>query len=1606
MKKKRLFKALALLLPMMMVVSCAKGSGDPNPDPNPGPSSPSVTTLVNEVSLTIADKVYDGQALAPSATATSGTPVFSYKVSSGSEWSDVAPKDAGTYVVRAKVEANGNYGSGEATKTVTISPKEVSLSWTAPSNLHFDGNAKVPSCAVSANSLVAGDTCSVNIELLQGNDNINAGSTFKFKAISLSNANYKLPASGLESPSYYIVASNSISITLSDKVYDGQPVSPVINADHGTPVIQYSVRGSSEKFNEAPVNVGDYTVYVSVEGTADYEGVANQQDFSITQREVALMWTAPSTLKYNGEAHVPTCVVSANSIVSGDAVNVTIALADGCDNVSQGSTFHYVATGLSNANYKLPANVGSPDYTIVSPDAKEPNSISLDVSDKVYDKNPINVVVSAAHGTVTLSYSVRGSAFRFSEAPASADDYTVYAEVAATAEYEAATAQADFTIAKKEIKVNWYAPASLIIDGNPKVPSWEVDASSVISGDSVNVNAILNPGDDNVHLGTFRYMLNQISNDNYKLPENVYSPVYEIVDKHQNAIHLNIGSKTYDGQPIGLGPVSADYGDVYVNYSLRGSSSYLGGTPINAGQYTLHAYVDEGPDYYGATLDIDFEIYQRQISGTWNAPSSLVFDGSPKIPSFTINSSSIVSGDSVDVSVGLVAGDNNVDAGSSFRFELTGISNSNYKLPADIYSPQYIITNAEPIDPPAPVSDYFAIAQVTMSNYDYTFAFATDGKMYAYQGFHEASEFAGLYDVLMGNGAYTYDSTTNIITPNSEGLPKFVYNGDGTASFWIDTTPVNFVCYGYFNMYGVDYTIGFTDDGHVRMYAGTLTVDQLSSQAYMMEGTYTVDSKTGRLVPDNTIGLPEFVNNGDGTASIYVDPSDIHNYICIAYSNMYQAAVTVGFTDDGYAYVYLGELTLAQLNEQKPLNDGLSYTYDKDTHIYTISGSNFPQFLDNGDGTASPILPELDIAYYGVVNMGTAVTIVYTTDGNWYGYQGSIARDQLESISPIASGTYHLEGNLLICDTAENGQVPAMVANPDGSISTVPVGTVNYRCVVYNQYTILFNNSGMMFLYMGNYSVDQIVNNGIAYSYTGSYHVDGGKLVADSTMAMIAPGMTFTINGDEATWDNGGSVIVPDNTVQGNIICVNNQYDYTVAFSDNGICYLIQGTHTASEINKGMAYIESGSYSIDGDVITIENTCAFLTAGTTLTVDDGVATVKDEGGSGSTKQTILDSTVLYVFQYGPENATYLFCEDGNVYAIEGIFTVSEANALLGEATVYSVDSYTVDGETITLVSEGATLIIDGENLYLAEGGNDIDQKVFNSTALYVGYELSEKEEFLDVTYIFAADGEVYAYVGGALAIDDVAGLVGQMLYHSGYYFVDDGYMTFSDCGFFSSSARFEINDSVVTIDYNSGSGESSKPSIVQVSFESSASYVAHVPGENGVPDITYIFAADGLVYAYVGELITVAAVNQQYGQKLYCSGEWESNGDNIIVHNCGFFSSTAEITIVDEHIAEIAFNNNGSGQESGGGGEDLMTLDVEALYIFQNGGFTFIFAADGIVYFADGTYTIDEVNKMIGKLAVSEYQEYEINGDQIIAADGSTFTIDGTYAVPNFSIGD
>ena len=108
------------------------------------------------------------------------------------------------------------------------------------------------------------------------------------------------------------------------------------------------------------VDVGTYTVTYSVVGTDNWNAAETVTlTVTVTQREIGLHWVAPADLVYSGEAK--TVYATATGLMDGDNCAVTVVLSG--DNVNVG-TFHYTATALSNSNYKLPAEVDSPDYTI------------------------------------------------------------------------------------------------------------------------------------------------------------------------------------------------------------------------------------------------------------------------------------------------------------------------------------------------------------------------------------------------------------------------------------------------------------------------------------------------------------------------------------------------------------------------------------------------------------------------------------------------------------------------------------------------------------------------------------------------------------------------------------------------------------------------------------------------------------------------------------------------------------------------------------------------------------------------------------------------------------------------------------------------------------------------------------------------------------------------------------------------------------------------------------------------------------------------------------------------------------------------------------------
>ena len=117
-------------------------------------------------------------------------------------------------VVLENGEPTDNYTANASTCTVDIVAKSVTVAWTAPASLRFDGTEKTPTAAV--NGVLTGDECTVQISKKDG-DNVWFGDTFTFEAMTLEGAdadNYKLPLNGnsCTSPAYTVTVDEEVAV--------------------------------------------------------------------------------------------------------------------------------------------------------------------------------------------------------------------------------------------------------------------------------------------------------------------------------------------------------------------------------------------------------------------------------------------------------------------------------------------------------------------------------------------------------------------------------------------------------------------------------------------------------------------------------------------------------------------------------------------------------------------------------------------------------------------------------------------------------------------------------------------------------------------------------------------------------------------------------------------------------------------------------------------------------------------------------------------------------------------------------------------------------------------------------------------------------------------------------------------------------------------------------------------------------------------------------------------------------------------------------------------------------------------------------------------------
>ncbi len=161
--------------------------GDDNYKNVQGSVTATIAKAENSISnLAITGWTYGDQAKTPSATATFGTPTFTYSNAQDGPFTATVPVNAGTWYVKAFVEATDNYKSAVDTKEFTIARREVTLTW---DNISFtyDGQPHAPTA--TAGNLKSGDTVIVTVN----GEKIEAGDNYTAEAVSLSNDNYSLP---------------------------------------------------------------------------------------------------------------------------------------------------------------------------------------------------------------------------------------------------------------------------------------------------------------------------------------------------------------------------------------------------------------------------------------------------------------------------------------------------------------------------------------------------------------------------------------------------------------------------------------------------------------------------------------------------------------------------------------------------------------------------------------------------------------------------------------------------------------------------------------------------------------------------------------------------------------------------------------------------------------------------------------------------------------------------------------------------------------------------------------------------------------------------------------------------------------------------------------------------------------------------------------------------------------------------------------------------------------------------------------------------------------------------------------------------------------------
>ena len=674
------------------------------------------------------DIIYGDTWTASTSSTTNQDVSYTYWLNSQSEEQATAtlPTAAGTYTVKATYAATDLYEACSKTAEFTILPRPAALQW-SETKLTYKGDAQ--SVTATVTNKVSPDTDdSFKLEYT-GNTEKEAGN-YTAGVTALGNPNYTLDGAANTSQSWsiaYLTAPASpLSVTgtkgqndwyvseVTLKAADGYQISAdggatwqggfgyttsgtyhegqtyrlrqtatgYITAPTALPVIKVDLTAPTGKLqiNTREIEQTDSVLWkwffrekaeITVTVADEVSGVAKIEYQSVN---------APGGYQENGywkKLDTNSLAIPANASqilyfkITDNAGNVTILNSNGVvvytDATATGEVnFVKTTTADQDTGIRVAENTvasikeGTEDVAAGAYQIKEVNGEKHLILTAAYLKS----LTDGAH-TLTAAYDANGHAWEDGAEGEKPADSTITVVVS--------RAQGVVTILGEQSKV---------YDGRPvSKPSITTDNERGTNDANVTIVYKVKGADDSTYTkeapkdyGTYVVRVTVAQDDSHT--EAVDTKEFSITKKRMTLTAEDYGG-TYDGQKHGITVTVTEPADAEISYRASEDASWQSApvTYRDAGTYTVY-YQVTSENYETETGSRTITITPKTVALTWGT-TMFTYDGTEKIPTVTVDSSSLCDGDSCQVT-GMKGAQK---AAGTYRAEVAALDNANYQLP-------------------------------------------------------------------------------------------------------------------------------------------------------------------------------------------------------------------------------------------------------------------------------------------------------------------------------------------------------------------------------------------------------------------------------------------------------------------------------------------------------------------------------------------------------------------------------------------------------------------------------------------------------------------------------------------------------------------------------------------------------------------------------------------------------------------------------------------------------------------------------------------------------------------------------------------------------------